>query len=136
MTPKRNSTPLSRRALAACAASWGSKKVLTSTVSTVAWNRLRHGLDAAVAVSDDAAEGAMRDLAGCDIVSGESGAAALAGLRATLDRVDRSDRQRLGLGPDGRVLLLSTEGITDREGYRRVVGRGCKHAVDRPGCAG
>ena len=29
------------------------------------------------------------------------------------------------LGAERRVLLLSTEGITDRQGYRRVVESGC-----------
>ena len=44
--------------------------------------------------------------------------AALAGLRAVM-----SEGNPLGLGGRSTVVLLSTEGATDPEGYERVVGR-------------
>ena len=53
------------------------------TPSLVAWPLLRSGLDAVVAVADERARQAMRDLAAAGIVAGETGAASLAGLEAT-----------------------------------------------------
>ncbi len=52
------------------------------TVSPLAWPILSAGVDVFVAIEDDYAERAMRDLAAEGIVAGESGAAGLAGLRA------------------------------------------------------
>ena len=84
------------------------------TPSPVAWPVVRAGIDSFVAVSDDDAEEAMRALADAGIVSGESGAAGLAGLLAF--------GPRLGLRPDDHVLVVSTEGDTDPVAYRRIVG--------------
>ena len=84
------------------------------TPSPVAWPVVRAGIDSFVAVSDDDAEEAMRALADAGIVSGESGAAGLAGLLAF--------GPQLGLRPDDHVLVVSTEGDTDPVAYRRIVG--------------
>jgi diaminopropionate ammonia-lyase len=93
------------------------------TPSLVAWPYLRAGLDAVVAVADQRARQAMRDLAAAGIVAGETGAASLAGLaEATGGPHAGGLRRALGLGPDSRVLLLCTEGATDPEAYRRIVG--------------
>src|SRR5207244_9937283 len=54
-------------------------------VSPVAWPAIATGVDVFVAIGDAAAEQAMRDLAAIGVVAGESGAAALAGLRAVVD---------------------------------------------------
>jgi diaminopropionate ammonia-lyase len=85
------------------------------TVSIVAWPRLRDGVDLFVAVDDDLAVAALRELAALGIVAGETGAAGLAGLLALAE-----------LAPEtvagARVLLLCTEGITDPVGYARIVG--------------
>jgi diaminopropionate ammonia-lyase len=85
-------------------------------VSIIAWPVVAAGADAFVAVDDAAAERAMRDLAQIGIVAGETGGAALAGLRAAVDA---------GLpGVAGkRVLVLCTEGATDPVAYERIVGR-------------
>src|SRR6478735_6525729 len=48
------------------------------TVSLLAWPTVLAGVDAFVAVADDAAERAMRDLAALGVVAGETGAASLA----------------------------------------------------------
>ena len=85
-------------------------------VSIIAWPTVAAGTDVFVAVDDAAAEQAMRDLAEIGVVAGETGAAGLAGLRAaaatrSLDLAGR------------RVLVLCTEGATDPEAYRRIVGR-------------
>ncbi|GAA3831063.1 diaminopropionate ammonia-lyase [Streptomyces phyllanthi] len=81
------------------------------TPSSIAWPYLRRGLDAAVAVPDgDSARAAAR-LAALGISSGPCGAAALAGLRATLTgRGTDECRTALGLDATSVVVLLSTEG--------------------------
>jgi diaminopropionate ammonia-lyase len=93
------------------------------TPSLVAWPSLRAGLDAVVAVADERARQAMRDLAAAGIVAGESGAAPLAGLAELTAGPGAGElRSALGLGADASVLLLSTEGATDPNAYRQIVG--------------
>jgi diaminopropionate ammonia-lyase len=87
--------------------------------SPLAMPLLDDGIDDFVAVADDDSRRAMRDLAAAGVESGESGAAGLAGLTAA---VDRGLGPELGLTPDATVMLLSTEGATDPEAYRQVVG--------------
>jgi diaminopropionate ammonia-lyase len=94
------------------------------TLSSVAWPWLREGLDAVVTLGDERAGEAVRLLATHQLVSGESGAAGLAGLLEILRGPDSvRARERLGITEATRVLLFSTEGVTDAENYRRVVGR-------------
>lgn len=81
--------------------------------SPVAFPLVSTGIDVFLAVPDDAARRAMRDLAAEGVVAGESGAAGLAGLTALQDR----------LRPDDRVLLIVTEGATDPDAYEQIVGR-------------
>lgn len=94
---------------------------------TIGWEMLRRYADHFVSVPDEIAEKGMRILAtpmGNDkrIVSGESGAVTL-GFVAELMQNDelRDIRKAIGLGPDSRVLCISTEGDTDRESYLRIV---------------
>jgi diaminopropionate ammonia-lyase len=91
------------------------------TPSSVAWPAMQQGMDVFVAVPDQRAIDAMRALADDGIVSGESGAAGVAGLLALCD--DAGARKRLGLDTGAEVLALSTEGATDPESWRRHVGR-------------
>jgi diaminopropionate ammonia-lyase len=86
------------------------------TVSIVAWPEVSSGTDVFVAVGDEAAARAMRDLADLGVVAGETGGAALAGLRALVEAGEPDLEGR-------RVLVLCTEGATDPENYRRIVGR-------------
>jgi len=80
------------------------------TVSSIAWPYLASGLDAAVAVTDDAARRAAADLASLGISSGPSGAASLAGVRAALTGDASAERRAfLGVDPASVVVLLSTE---------------------------
>lgn len=88
--------------------------------SLLAWQELSRAAGAFMAIPDSAAVAGMRALAGLGIVSGESGTAGLAGL--LLAAGDPAARAALGLGPQSRVLLFSTEGATDPELYRRLVG--------------
>jgi diaminopropionate ammonia-lyase len=92
------------------------------TPSLVAWPSLLLGLDAVVAVDDQRARQAMRDLAAAGIVAGETGAASLAGLAEVATGPDAGEvRRAFGVGPDAEVLLLCTEGATDPDAYRRIV---------------
>jgi diaminopropionate ammonia-lyase len=94
------------------------------TPSSVAWPALERGIDVFVAVDDERARAGVRALAADDIVSGETGAAGAAGLLELLaGEGGEAARERLELGRDGRVLLLSTEGATDPASWQRIVGR-------------
>ena len=72
-----------------------------------------------VSVDDAAAEQAMRDLAAIGVVAGETGAAALAGLRAVVAGADAGGTPSVR---GRRILVLCTEGATDPLAYRRIVG--------------
>lgn len=97
--------------------------------SSVAWRILDAHADAFLSIPDSAAANGMRMLGrpvsgDAAIVSGESGASTAGALGALMHHASLRDlRDSLGLGPDARVLLISTEGATDRENYRRIVGR-------------
>lgn len=91
--------------------------------SLVAWPVVSQGIDLFLAVPDDAARQAMRDLAGAGITAGETGAAGMAGLAALIAEPALAGiRTTLGISPDARVLLISTEGATDPTGYEAIVG--------------
>jgi diaminopropionate ammonia-lyase len=90
------------------------------TPSPLAFPVLAAGVDLFVAVDDELARRGMRVLAEQGIVGGECSGGGVGAAEALL----RGDgRQALGLGPDARVLLFSTEGATDPAGYAAVVGR-------------
>ncbi|MFC5727371.1 MULTISPECIES: diaminopropionate ammonia-lyase [Nocardioides] len=84
------------------------------TPSPLAWPTMRDGIAVLATVTEADAEEAMRALAEAGIESGGSGAAGLAGLLAHAEPV--------GLRPDDRVLVVSTEGATDPASYARIVG--------------
>ncbi len=88
--------------------------------SLIAWQELERAAAAFLAIPDAAAVDAMRRLAREGIVSGEAGAAGLAGL--LLAAGDPAARTALALGPESRVLAFSTEGATDPALYARLVG--------------
>jgi diaminopropionate ammonia-lyase len=80
------------------------------TISSIAWPYFSGGLDAAVAVTDDAARRAAADLATVGISSGPSGASSLAGARAALTGPGSPGR-RAAIAVDAAsvIVLLSTE---------------------------
>jgi diaminopropionate ammonia-lyase len=101
-------------------------------VSEAAWEILREGTDVALAIGDDWALEAVRALANPRdgdpvVVAGETGGAGLAALLALRDRPDL--RAQLGLDASSRVLLLGSEGDTDPEIYRRIVGRSAEEVL-------
>lgn len=92
------------------------------TPSLVAWPLVHDGLAASVAIDDERAREAMRLLAADGMESGESGAAGLGGL-LELNENHAVESDELGIGPDARVLVFSTEGPTDPAVWTDVVGR-------------
>ena len=91
--------------------------------SLVAWPILSSGIDVFVAIDDEWAREAMRELAKAGVVSGETGAAGLAGLLALLSGPEREQhRQLLRLTPESQVVVISTEGATDPVAYQHIVG--------------
>lgn len=95
--------------------------------STVSWRILDAYADAFLSMPDSAAAGGMRmlgnPLPGDErVISGESGASTAGALREIMVNPALTElRERLNFGPDAQVLLISTEGDTDRENYRRIV---------------
>jgi diaminopropionate ammonia-lyase len=102
------------------------------TPSTSAWDILKDYSEFFFKCADGITEQGMRVLAnpvGADekIISGESGAVTTGLLVALMDdnkTANKSDynslASMLSLGADSRVLLISTEGDTDPENYKRV----------------
>jgi len=95
--------------------------------SLLAWELLGSGTDAFMTVTDSAVAATMRDMAKASIVSGESGAAALAAFERAA--VDPAMRALLRLGTGSRVVCLSTEGATDPDIYFQIVGQTAKDVL-------
>ena len=94
-------------------------------MSSLAWDILKPGAHAAIKIAEEAAVEAMRRLAcknGQDppIVAGESGVAGLAGFLAVAR--DTESRQRLDITESSRIVVFGTEGATDRDTYKEIVG--------------
>jgi diaminopropionate ammonia-lyase len=94
-------------------------------VSLLAWEILKDHGDAVVAISDASAVAMMRRLARPQsgdppLVAGESAVAGLAALVLAIE--DRAARKALALTSRSRVLVFGTEGDTDPELYRELVG--------------
>ena len=95
---------------------------------TIAWDILKDACGAFVSCGDEITMDGMRLLAhpcGNDpkIISGESGAVTCGMLNKLMTDDNLSEyRKALGLGSESRVLLISTEGDTDKESYNRIVG--------------
>jgi diaminopropionate ammonia-lyase len=81
------------------------------TPSSLAWPVLVAGLDAAIAVPDQAATQAVADLVASGVSAGPTGAACLAGARAALAGDGSTERRAdLGATESSVVVLLNTEG--------------------------
>jgi diaminopropionate ammonia-lyase len=80
-------------------------------VSSAAWPTLLAGIHGTVTVTDPDVHATMRELAAAGLVLGDCGAAPLTALRAVASQ----------LKPESRVLLVATEGPTDRSAYERVL---------------
>ncbi len=96
--------------------------------STVAWGVLRDYATAGISCEDYFAANGMRILGSPladdpKIISGESGAVTT-GILEYIATMGTDIKEKLGLGPDSRVLLISTEGDTSPELYRDIVWHG------------
>jgi len=101
-------------------------------VSELAWEILHGGANAAVAIDDAYALDAVRVLArpaagDPPIVAGETGGTGLAALLTARDYP--GIRQTLALDAKSHVLLLGSEGDTDPQIYREVVGRNAEEVL-------
>jgi diaminopropionate ammonia-lyase len=101
--------------------------------SLVAWRIVSRVVDGFMMVAEEDAIRAMRYLAaptGLDppVVSGESGAAGLAGLLRVAEW--RLARSVLGLDTSSRVLLFSSEGATDPISYEQHVGKTSQQVLE------
>jgi diaminopropionate ammonia-lyase len=93
------------------------------TPSLIAFGLLQEAVDAFVAIDDEVAREGMRALHRVGIAAGEcSGGGVGAALRLLGPDADPAWRERLGAGPDARVLLFLTEGVTDPDAYDAIVG--------------
>jgi diaminopropionate ammonia-lyase len=99
--------------------------LVVESASPQAWTILGEGAFAFLTIPDQAAVDAMRQAAhgiGDDapVVIGDTGIAAWAGFLAATR--DENLRQHLGLHASSGVVLIATEGATDPDVYRRIVG--------------
>lgn len=99
------------------------------TPSILAWDILKSGVDLFLSIHDDYAIKAVQSLYypfknDPQIFAGESGAAGLAGLLAlTYDPTLKEAREEVGLNKDSRVLIFSSEGVTDPESFDEIISR-------------
>lgn len=92
-------------------------------ISETAWPTLRDGMHGTITVHDDEVHDAMRDLATAGLAIGDCGAAPVAALRALAgEAACNALRTMVGFGPGTRALLIATEGPTDPDGYRAIIG--------------
>jgi len=101
-------------------------------VSLLAWKILSTEASAVVSVDDTSAMHCMRLLADGrsgdrPIVAGESAVAGLAGFLAVSQNADA--RKLLGLDTSSRVLVFGTEGDTDPDVFRDIVGRSSQEVL-------
>ena len=94
-----------------------------------AWEIIKNGADASLGISDKFTIMAMRALyyptyPDIRITSGESGSAGLAGFIALMTESKfRPLRKHLGINDQSRILLINTEGDTDPDIFRSIVGK-------------
>jgi diaminopropionate ammonia-lyase len=98
------------------------------SVSSLAWKTLSSSLIGCVSISDELSEKSMKAFAkplknDPIIESGESGASALAALIGLCEQNKHIDfKKKIGLDKKSTVLLFNTEGATDPENYKNVIG--------------
>jgi diaminopropionate ammonia-lyase len=95
-------------------------------VSMAAWEVLRQCADGFLTIPDSAAATGMRILASpmagdTAIEAGESGASAFGAAVELLRPENEPFRKQAGLDENSVILVINTEGATDRENYRRIV---------------
>ncbi len=97
--------------------------------SKIAWKIIKSGCDACINISDQYVKKAVKSLYYSDkgdprIISGESGAAGLAGMIKCLeDKSFENLRNHIGLDSKSRILVFNTEGDTDRESFKSLISK-------------
>ena len=92
--------------------------------SPVAWPKVSTGVDWMVSIGDARARQGMAELAEAGVVAGETGAASLGGLAALQTDESAAEFRASGVfGPDKTILLIVSEGATDRGNSETIVGR-------------
>jgi diaminopropionate ammonia-lyase len=95
--------------------------------SSTAWEIIKGNATAVIKIDDSFAMQAMRTLHtpaddDAQVIAGESGAAGLAGFIATMtDERYAPLKEALGITEKSNILVYSTEGATDPEGYAAIV---------------
>ncbi|MBQ6366254.1 MAG: diaminopropionate ammonia-lyase [Oscillospiraceae bacterium] len=94
------------------------------TPCTITWPIIRDRAGFYCACTDEVSENAMRELARFPkeeerVVAGESGAVTFGVLREIIK--DDSMKREMGINEESIILLISTEGDTDPEGYENIV---------------
>ena len=98
------------------------------TPSLGAWDLLKSGVDVSLKIDDGFAREAMRELyypvqGDQRVISGESGSAGLAGFMAIVwEKELEAVKQALNINDQTNILLISTEGDTDKKVFEEVVG--------------
>lgn len=94
------------------------------TPSTLAFEILKASINLFLAIDDSWTIEAMKLLYANQIVSGESGAAGLAGLLALLhDNSLQKCKEHLGITASSTVLVFNSEGDTDPESFQAIMGK-------------
>lgn len=97
------------------------------TVSQLAWPVVKQGIEFYLGIDDEWSRRAMRTLyapegGDAKVISGESGAAGLAGLMALCQENESQEvRNKLGLDKNSTILLINTEGDTDPDRFQKIV---------------
>jgi diaminopropionate ammonia-lyase len=95
--------------------------------SSIAWEIIKNGVDAAITVEDKVAVQAMKALYfpnenDSKIIAGESGVGGLAGFMAMMnDRKYDVLKTSLGINESSNILFFNTEGATDPDSFRELV---------------
>lgn len=103
--------------------------------NTIGWNILRDYSDMYISCPDYVAARAMRILANPlkgdpKVVSGESGAVGLGVLSLILEEDGLKEMaDKLNINKDSKILVISTEGDTDPENYKRIVWDGAYMSI-------
>lgn len=103
--------------------------------NTIGWNILRDYSDMYISCPDYVAARAMRILANPlkgdpKVISGESGAVGLGVLSLILEEDGLKEiADKLNINKDSKILVISTEGDTDPENYKRIVWDGAYTSI-------
>ena len=103
--------------------------------NTIGWNILRDYSDMYISCPDYVSARAMRILANPlkgdpKVISGESGAVGLGVLSLILEEDSLKEiADKLNINKDSKILIISTEGDTDPENYKRIVWDGAYTSI-------